>query len=91
MRRGNWMERLADRADLQGEPIPAQPLVELLSDRRVLIEHHKGVLQYGCECIRVGMSFGCVLIEGRALVLTKMNAQQLIISGKIDNIQVIRR
>ena len=44
---GNWMERMVERADLPGEALPGQPLVELLGERRVLIEHHGGVTEYG--------------------------------------------
>lgn len=91
MKRRNWMERLAQQADLQTEPIPAQPLVEIYSDRRVLIEHHKGVLQYSCETICVGMAYGCLKIEGSGLVLARMSGSQLVICGKIDGISIVRR
>lgn len=91
MKRRYWMERLAQQADLQTEPIPAQPLVEIYSDRRVLIEHHKGVLQYSCETIRVGMTYGFLQIQGNGLVLARMSGSQLVICGKIDGISIVRR
>ena len=86
-----WMQRLADRADLQGEALPGQPLVELLGERRVLIEHHAGVTEYGQEKIQVKMRYGWLCICGDGLELARMNAQQLIISGQIDSIRIIRR
>jgi len=43
----HFMERVAMAADLPDEPIPGVPLVEIAGDRRVLIEHHCGVTQYG--------------------------------------------
>lgn len=88
---GNWMERLAERTDLQGEPLPGQPLVELLGERRVLIEHHGGVTEYGGEKIQIKMRYGCLCICGDRLELARMNAEQLIISGRIDSINIIRR
>ena len=90
MKRRYWMERLAQQADLQSEPIPAQPLVEIYTDRRVLIEHHKGVLQYSCDTIRVGMSYGCLQIEGSSLILARMSGRQLVICGQIDRISIFR-
>lgn len=86
-----WMERLADRADLQGEPLPGQPLVEILGEHRVLIEHHAGVTEYGREKIQVKMRYGCLCVCGHALELARMNANQLIISGRIDSVSIIRR
>ena len=86
-----WMERLAEQTDLQSEPIPAQPLVELLSHRRVLIENHDGVLEYSGQSIRVGMPYGSLVIRGEELLLAHMSGRQLVICGQIDDISVIRR
>ena len=85
-----WMERLAQQADLLTEPIPAQPLVEIYSDRRLLVEHHKGVLQYNCDTIRIGMSYGSLQIEGCGLLLSRMSGSQLVICGKIEKISIVR-
>lgn len=89
-RRG-WIERLADSADLQGEALPGQPLVELFSDRRVLIEHHGGVTEYGREKIQVKVRYGYVCICGGCLELARMTAEQLVITGRIDSVSLIRR
>lgn len=89
-RRG-WIERLADSTDLQGEALPGQPLVELLADRRVLIEHHGGVTEYGREKIQVKVRYGYVCVCGGCLELARMTAEQLVITGRIDTISLIRR
>ncbi len=85
------MERLADSADLGGEPLPMQPLVELAGDRRVLIENHRGVVQYSREKICVKVRYGTVAVCGCGLELSRMTREQLVISGRINEIQVIRR
>jgi sporulation protein YqfC len=85
------MERLADSTDLQGEALPGQPLVELFSDRRVLIEHHGGVTEYGREKIQVKVRYGYVCICGGCLELARMTAEQLVITGRIDSVSLIRR
>lgn len=86
-----WMERLADRADLPGENLPGQPLVEIFGERRVLIENHDGVLEYGKERIQVKMRYGCLCVCGEGMELTRMNVDQLIISGQIESVSIIRR
>lgn len=88
---GKWMQRLADRADLQAEVMPGQSLVELFGEHRVLIEHHGGVIEYGREKIQVKMRYGSLCVCGSGLELMRMNAEQLIISGCIDTISIIRR
>ena len=85
-----FMERIAEVADLQSEPLPGMPLVEIAGDQRVLIEHHSGVTQYGRCRICVKVKFGAVVIVGTGLELTRMTGQQLIVTGKIACIQLER-
>lgn len=87
---GLW-ERLADGAELSGEPLPGQSIVELAGDRRVLIEHHFGVIQYSPERIGVKVKYGTVTICGCAMELTRMTREQLVISGRIDSVSLLRR
>ena len=43
MQKRNWMQMLADGADLPAEPLPGVPVVEVAGENRVLIERHAGV------------------------------------------------
>lgn len=89
--RRTMLERLADSTDLQGEVFPGQSLLELYGDGRVLIEHHGGVTEYGCERIKVKVRYGQICICGSGLELARMTAEQLVITGRIDSITLIRR
>lgn len=91
VKRRGWIERLADTADLQGEAFPGQSLVELFGDRRVLVEHHNGVTEYGHEKIQVKMRYGYLCVCGRCLELARMTSEQLVITGQIDSVSIIRR
>lgn len=91
MKRQGWIERLAAGADLQGEATPGQPLLELFGDRRILIEHHKGVTEYGKERIMIRVRFGCICINGMDLELACMTAQQLVITGQVFSVELMRR
>ena len=85
-----WVERIAEGTDLQDTPIPGLPLIELAGDRRVLMENHGGVTEYGTERICVRVKFGQVCISGEDLCLSKMSKYQLIISGRIASIELYR-
>lgn len=84
-------ERFLDRLDLPEEPGFGETLVEVTGHRRVLIENHRGVTQYGSCRICVKVKFGCVSIMGGGLELTLMTKDQLIISGCIETLQLERR
>ncbi|MBQ7817409.1 MAG: YabP/YqfC family sporulation protein [Oscillospiraceae bacterium] len=86
----HFMERITNAADLSDELIPGVPLVEIAGDRRVLIEHHCGVTQYGRCQISVRVKYGTVVVVGTQLELTRMTGQQLIITGRIECVQLER-
>lgn len=86
-----WADHFSAAADLPGEDPPGQPIIEVAGDKRVLIEHHKGVVAYGCEKICVKVKFGIVSILGHGLELTRMTRQQLVISGRIESVLLCRR
>jgi len=87
----HFLERIADGADLPGEPIPGGSLVEIAGDTRVLIENHYGITQYSRERICVKVKFGLVSICGCNLELIRMTREQLIISGRIEQVGLVRR
>lgn len=89
--KGHWIQRIADGANLYGESLPGVPVMELAGDRRVLIERHEGVMEYGPEQICIRVKFGMLCISGCGLELRQMTRQQLIISGRIDCIRIHRR
>ena len=91
MQNGNWMQRLADGADLAGETLPGVPVIEIAGDRRVLIERHSGITEYGRERISVKVKYGMVCICGAGLEMTRMTRDQLVVSGRIDCVRLQRR
>ena len=86
-----WGDILAERTGLQEESFPRQPLVEILGDGRILVEHHGGVISYGSEQICIRMRYGALQINGCCLEVAKMTAHQMIITGQINGVELVRR
>lgn len=89
-RSGGVLGKLTTAVGLPDEPVPGMPLVEIMDQSRVLIENHKGVTEYGQTLIRVKVKFGAICVCGQQLELAKMTKGQLVISGKIESIQLCR-
>lgn len=86
----NFFNWVFNRADLLTEPTPGDPLIEIVADRRVLIENHCGVTVYGGKEIRVKVSYGMVCVQGKRLELARMSKQQLVITGCLDSVSLLR-
>lgn len=64
-----------------------KPLVELTGLNRVLIENHMGVIAYSLEEIQVKVEYGRLVVNGEKLRLIQLNAEQLVIFGRIGSIR----
>lgn len=76
--------------EIVGEAIPGQPLVEIYADKRVLIEHHRGVVRYNCNEIAVSTGKGFVCICGCQLQIATISKEQLVIIGEIQCVKLVR-
>ena len=87
----SYLDHLLERTSLEPESILFMPIVELAGDRRVLIENHRGVAAYGKEKVLVNVKFGSVCICGSDLAVLRMTKEQLVVCGRIDAINLLRR
>ena len=88
--RKNILEKIAVATDLRSEPLLKQSLVEIIGQRRVLIENHCGIIGYGKQEICVKVRTGKILVCGNCLEIVQMTREQLIILGSIDEIRLLR-
>ena len=74
--------------DLSAQPISSTPIVEIAGNRRLLIENHKGVVEYEMERIVVLSKSGRIIISGSSLEIQQMSQHQLVIIGHIGTVSI---
>ena len=87
-RREGLLEKTAELFDLPADALAGLPKVELVGDRELRIENHRGILAYGTEEIHVSGGVFIVKIEGEGLELRAMTGLELLITGRIAGIQL---
>ncbi len=85
-RRSDFFRQISQDQRFPQEAFPGIPVVELAGNRRVLIEGHQGVTEYGCEQIQVKMRYGCLRICGCNLALAHMSKERLVVTGRIHQL-----
>lgn len=88
-RKSIW-RNLLDSGGLEDECVPGQSVVELLGDNRVLIENHRRIIEYELERICIGVGYGMVCIVGSNLRLRHVTSRKLLITGRIDRLELHR-
>ena len=82
------LERTAQVFDLPGDLVAGLPRMELVGDRELRMENHKGILAYGTEEIHISGGSYIVKVTGEALELRAMTGLELLITGHITGVQL---
>ena len=88
VRKESLLEKTAQTFDLPADAVAGMPRVELIGDRELRMENHKGILAYGKEEIHISGGKIAVRITGRELELKAMNASELLITGHIAAVEL---
>ena len=87
-RKEGLLERTAEVFDLPGDVVAGLPRVELLGDRQLRMENHRGILAYGSDEIHISGGKLIVKVRGTNLELRAMNAVELLITGDITGVDL---
>ena len=63
-----------------------EPKITIMGFNEMLIENYKGILEYQEFYIRISTYIGIININGFNLNLTEMTSDDIMITGKIENI-----
>lgn len=85
-----YLARVAELFDLPADAAAGLSHLELLGDRRLLLEGHEGLLAYGDTLIDVSVGGMVLRVTGAGLTLRSMTERELCIAGCIDGIEFLR-
>jgi sporulation protein YqfC len=86
-RKDGILDKTSQLFDLPADVLTGIPRIELLGDRELRIERHKGILLYGKEEIRVSGGKMVMVIRGSGLELKAMSTVELLITGHIVELE----
>ena len=83
-----FVHSIGEKLSIPTEAMSQQPCVSLRGKRSVRVEHHKGILEYSQECVRLAVHRGAICIFGRELTVTRMSERVMELSGKIERVEL---
>lgn len=86
-RKESLLERTSAALDLPGDLLPGLPRIELLGDRELQMENHRGILAYGGEEIHISGGKVVVRVRGSGLELRAMDPARLVVTGRIAAVE----
>ena len=85
-RRPGFWERTAEVFDLPADALAGLPKLELVGDRELWVENHRGILAYGDREIHISGGVFLIRVTGEELERRAMTGVELLITGRITQI-----
>ena len=80
-------EKFTEILELPKELVLNTFRLTMVGNGDVMIQNHKGIMEFGCERVRVSTGSGIVKITGSNLLIREITSEDIIISGIIESIE----
>lgn len=81
-------QRMAEALELPKDVIMDVPKLTMVGNIQLSVENHRGIIQYDSNCIRINTSSGVYKITGSELYIKSIVAEEIVVAGLIENIDV---
>ena len=80
--------RFNEISDISEELTMGLAKIVILGNKECMIENYKGIIQYENEKIKLKTTSGNVLVEGNDLHINEIGEGEMLIKGKITNLNL---
>ena len=88
-RPGKRAVMLSEMLDLPPDMFGRLPQIEMTGNREIMIEGHRGIIEYGENAIKLSCGHMIMSITGSDLIIRSFNDEYLTASGNIQSIEFI--
>jgi sporulation protein YqfC len=78
---------LANLLELPDDIVLDLPRMTMLGNKQLLVENHKGIIEYSTALVRIKLSQGTLIIHGEQLSLGNLQQEQILVEGIIKLVQ----
>lgn len=87
MHKNKQWQKLAGMLEIPQDIILDLPRITMLGNKQILIENHKGIIEYTPSLVRIKLNQGEVMILGYQLTLSNLQIEQILVEGTVEEIK----
>ena len=80
------LQALAGILEIPQDIILDLPRITMLGNQQLLLENHKGIIEYTSQVVRIKLNSGEIKIQGTKLTLSNLQPEQILIEGIISHL-----
>lgn len=86
-RRKKNLLMLAGLLEIPEDIVLDLPRITMLGNKQLLVENHKGIIEYSSTVVRIKLIQGTLVIHGEILTLGSLQIEQILVEGIIKVLQ----
>ncbi|MCL4425712.1 MAG: sporulation protein YqfC [Firmicutes bacterium] len=79
-------KHLASLFDLPGDVVLNLPRLTMVGNLQVIIENHRGVVEYSPRKVIIAYNQGRVILEGEELVIGTIQSEEIAVTGRVNSL-----
>ena len=87
MRKNTQWQRLAGILEIPEDIVLDLPRITMLGNKQLLVENHKGIIEYTPSLVRIKLTQGELRVTGKNLVLGNFQIEQILVEGTVGEIK----
>ena len=85
-RKNRSLQNQAGFLDIPQDIVLDLPRITMLCNKQLLVEYHKGIIEYTPLLVRIKLNQGELIITGEELTLGNLQAEQILVEGTVRDI-----
>jgi sporulation protein YqfC len=87
MQKNKQWQRLAGILEIPQDIIMDLPRITMLGNKQLLIENHKGIIEYTPSLVRIKLNKGELIVTGNNLMLGNLQIEQILVEGTVGEVK----
>ena len=86
-RRTGKLQKIAGLLEIPADIVLDLPRITMLGNKQLLVENHRGIIEYTPSLVRIKLSQGELTVIGDELVMGNLQAEQILLEGAVTEVK----
>ena len=87
MGKNTQWQRLAGMLEIPQDIVLDLPRITMLGNKQLLVENHKGIIEYTPSLVRIKLNQGELRVAGKNLMLGNLQIEQILVEGTVGEVK----
>lgn len=79
-------EKVSDKLSIPKDILLNMPVIKVIGDREVIVENHKGILEYTSSTVKLKSVLGELIVTGKGFQIKDISEDNIFISGTVTSL-----